>query len=63
MASLWFHLLGAIGGDSLISSVLGPEAVGELLRYIVYSVVFAWSTAVLWWFGDRAMTPPGFRNI
>ena len=39
--------------------ILGREAVVEILTYIIYSVVFSATTAVVWWFGDRALTPPG----
>lgn len=34
----------------------------ELHNYIVMSLVFATSTAIVWWFGDRAFTPPGAKN-
>ena len=37
------------------------EAVG-LINYIVHSVVFAATTAIVWWFGDRAMTPPALKS-
>ena len=29
---------------------------------VIYSMVFAASTAVVWWFGDRAFTPPSMRG-
>lgn len=35
---------------------------GDLVAYIVYSTVFAATTAVTWWFGDRAFTPPGLKR-
>lgn len=48
--------------DSLLGAILTEADVKELLRYIVHSLVFAASTAVVWWFGDRAMTPSGLRK-
>lgn len=33
----------------------------DLIRYVVQSIVFSASAATLWWFGDRALTPPGYR--
>ena len=33
-----------------------------LAQYMVYSVFFSASTATVWWFGDRALTPPGYKN-
>lgn len=34
----------------------------DIIRYSVYSVVFSTSTAITWWFADRALTPPQFKN-
>lgn len=34
----------------------------ELVKYMVYSVFFSASTATVWWFGDRALTPPHLKN-
>lgn len=34
----------------------------ELIRYMVYTVFFCASSATMWWFGDRALTPPGMKN-
>jgi len=34
----------------------------EIIKYMVYSVFFTASSATLWWFGDRAFTPPEFKN-
>jgi len=32
---------------------------GSTIKYIIDSTVFAASTSSVWWFGDRAFTPPG----
>jgi hypothetical protein len=34
----------------------------EILQYCIYSIIFSASTAVVWWFGDRAMTPPNAKG-
>lgn len=34
----------------------------ELEMYVVQTVVFTASTAILWWFGDRAFTPSELKN-
>lgn len=34
----------------------------DLIAYMVYSVFFTACTATAWWFGDRALTPPGLKN-
>ena len=58
---IWVSLIGLLWGESSVLEFLSPEAVVDLLSYIVYSVVFASSTAALWWFGDRALSPPRHR--
>jgi len=30
----------------------------DIVRYVIYSIVFSFTTAVTWWFGERALTPP-----
>ncbi len=35
----------------------------KLVQYYVYSLVFSASAAIMWWFGDRAQAPPGFKNL
>ena len=59
---VWISLTGILQGESSVLEFLSPEAVVDLLSYIVYSVVFAASTAALWWFGDRAMSPPAQKH-
>ncbi len=59
---IWVSLTGMLRGESSVLDFLAPEAILELLSYIVYSVVFAASTAALWWFGDRALSPPGTKH-
>ncbi len=59
---VWISLIALLRGESNALSFLSPKAVVDLLSYIVYSVVFAASTAALWWFGDRALSPPGTKH-
>lgn len=56
-------LLDGLGTDqSILGAVLTEAEVKDVLRYVVYSMAFAASTAVTWWFGDRAFTPPAMRG-
>lgn len=50
------------GHASAVAAVLSPQELLDLLKYIIYSQVFAACTAVVWWFGDRAFAPPGMKN-
>ena len=34
----------------------------DIIRYMVYTVFFCASSATMWWFGDRALSPPGMKN-
>ncbi len=56
-------LLDGLGTDqSILGAVLTEAEVKEVLRYVVYSMAFAASTAVTWWFGDRAFAPPSMKG-
>lgn len=50
------------GDDSTLLIVFTRAEAKNLLTYIVQSVVFTASTAGVWWFGDRAFAPPGYKN-
>lgn len=50
------------GGDGMLLTYFTQGELKEVIRYIVMSVVFTASTAAVWWFGDRAFAPPGFKN-
>lgn len=49
------------------SSVLGQAFTSQellvLVKYMVYTTFFATSTAIVWFFGDRALAPPGKKNL
>ena len=38
------------------------DEIKELVRYMVQTVFFCASTASVWWFGDRALAPPGVNR-
>ena len=62
--SLWI-IAGWVFYKVLLSAqmgVLSSEEIRELIKYMVYSVFFAATTATVFWFGDRAMTPPNLKN-
>lgn len=47
--------------DGQLSEFLGPEEVADIVRYAVNITLFTASSAGLWWFAERAFTPPGMR--
>ena len=49
-------------GPNVIGALLTPESAAMLAEYIVSSVAFGASTAVTWWFGDRAFTPANQKH-
>ena len=48
--------------ESSLRVIFTPEEAKNIIQYIVYSMVFSTSTAIVWWFGDRAFAPPGMKN-
>ena len=54
-------LLGALTGDNVLSEVFPRAEIVAMIRYTVYSLVFSTATAITWWFGDRAVTPPNLK--
>lgn len=60
---LFRDIIAAIGDkESLLTTVMTKIEIKDLLRYIVYSLVFSASTAIVWWFGDRSFTPPRIKD-
>jgi len=41
---------------------ISPETEVNIIVYIVQTVFFCASTATVWWFGDRALSPPGAKH-
>lgn len=48
--------------SGLTAGYLKEAAASRLVEYTVRSIVFAASTATVWWFGDRALQPPGTKH-
>lgn len=48
--------------ESAAGGVLSADEIPTLVRYVVYSVIFAATTATVWWYGDRAPRPPLSRR-
>ncbi len=55
-------LRGLAGEDIALSKIFTGAELKEILRYIVYSLVFSTATAIAWWFCERALAPPGMKN-
>jgi len=49
-------------GKTTIAKHFTPGEVTAMIKYIVNSTAFTASAAGMWWFGDRAQAPPGFKN-
>lgn len=47
---------------STASELFTEVELKDLVRYMVYSIFFSAMTAGVWWFGDRALTPPQLKN-
>lgn len=64
IAWMFIVLMDAIqtGTDNALVALLGSAAVIDILTYIINSVVFSATTAMVWWFGDRALAPPTHRS-
>lgn len=61
--SFFWQFLDALGNqDANLAKFFTDGEIVEVLRYIINSLVFSTSTAIAWWFGDRAMNPPQWRN-
>jgi len=58
LAAYVFYMIISGGLKNYIETA---EAVA-LIKYMVHTVFFAASTATVWWFGDRALAPPGTKN-
>lgn len=59
MAAWMFYLVVT---EPAIRAAFPDDLFRDLVRYIVFSVVFTAATAAVWWFADRALTPPEYKN-
>lgn len=58
---LFTLLLGALVGENVLGEVFARQEIVAMIRYTVYSLVFSTATSITWWFGDRALSPPGHK--
>ena len=58
---MFFYLLDALQGGGPLADLFDLGELVAMVRYIVYSIVFSTSTAIVWWFGERALTPPSAK--
>ena len=62
----WFwsilDLMSGNADQTWLAVVFDETVLRDLVVYMVQSVFFAMSTAIVWWFGDRAMSPPGLKG-
>lgn len=58
----WLLVRAFETGAGLFAAVFPQAEQAELIKYMVYSVFYTASTAALWWFADRALTPPQYKN-
>lgn len=57
-----YWMLESFSDGGPLAGVMDPTESIDLIRYMVYSLFFSMSTALVWWFGDRALTPPAMKN-
>ena len=55
-----FYLVNS--AEKLSAYLLLDTPVSSLVSYTIQSLFFASSTATVWWFGDRALTPPELKH-
>lgn len=49
--------------NAVMTLINAPDSPAtELLKYVIYSIMFAANTANLWWFAERGFAPPGMKN-
>lgn len=45
-----------------LATWLAEADIKDIIRYMVYTVFFCAASATMWWFGDRALSPPGMKS-
>lgn len=55
----WIFYHVAIGS---LKTWITQMEIKEIIKYMVYTVFFCASSATMWWFGDRALSPPGLNK-
>lgn len=59
LIAAWIFWL-VIGGA--LVEWLKESDITDIVRYMIFSVFFSASTATVWWYGDRALSPPNHKN-
>jgi hypothetical protein len=59
---IFYFLLNALSGDNnVLFESFDKSELTAMLRYSVYTLIFSTATAITWWFGDRAFSPPNLK--
>ncbi len=45
-----------------LAKLFSVEEMKEILKYMVYTVFFCASTATMWWYGERSLSPPATKH-
>lgn len=45
-----------------LATALSATEMKDIIRYMIYSIFFSAVTAGVWWFGDRAFSPPNLKH-
>lgn len=61
---LWFVAIAVVWmlTSGLIAGYIKEATTAQLIEYSVRSLIFSASTATVWWFGDRAISPPEAKH-
>jgi len=60
--AIFRDLMSGLVESSGLIEIYSEAEIHLLLKYIVNSIVFSTSTAITWWFGDRALSPPELKD-
>jgi len=59
---VWDSVMNSGGEESSLVVLFTEAEIKDLLKYMIYSLFFATTTSIVWWFGDRAFAPPHLKN-
>ncbi len=48
--------------EGSLKDLLSVDELQSLTRYMINTVFFSASSAIMWWYGDRSLVPPGVKN-
>ena len=58
----WWVWSGILEANPKVLAVFSESDIKDIIRYMIHTIFFSTSTAIVWWFGDRAMAPPGSKT-